>query len=375
MKNILLAVVGLSPQVITETLFALHQQGRRVDAIHVITTRHGKESINAHLLSPCDGRYQRYLRDYEIDGNLIDFGFDNVHAVKDRHGIDIDDIVSEDENELFLRCCLDWAFRLTRDPDVAVFFSLAGGRKTMSACLTIAAQFYARPQDRVYHVLITPEYESNRDFFYPPRTSTAIELKDRDGHPYFKETRWAEVNLVPLPFVSVRERLMDNMLKKPEEPATLLLSLVREDSMFLTIDLLSSRIAYGKREMDMMPARLALFAFFAMQKKMCPRQEAALCLRCHDCFLGVEEVLDRKEEIAELYRKLTGSRDYVAMSETGILGLDRENFNSYKGKIRHDLERGFGAYLLPEIAVNPIGRRPDTRYGLRIDKEKIRIII
>ena len=43
MKNILLAVTGLSPQVITETLYALHQINRRVDAIHVITTRDGKE--------------------------------------------------------------------------------------------------------------------------------------------------------------------------------------------------------------------------------------------------------------------------------------------------------------------------------------------
>ncbi len=39
MKNILLAVTGLSLQVITETLYALHQNNRHVDAIHVITTR------------------------------------------------------------------------------------------------------------------------------------------------------------------------------------------------------------------------------------------------------------------------------------------------------------------------------------------------
>lgn len=47
MKNILLAVCGLTPQVITETLYALHQDQRKVDAIHVITTRNGKEKIYA----------------------------------------------------------------------------------------------------------------------------------------------------------------------------------------------------------------------------------------------------------------------------------------------------------------------------------------
>ena len=61
MKNILLAVTGLSPQVITETLYALHQNNRRVDSIHVITTRNGKEKIYAELLGESKGHYYRYL--------------------------------------------------------------------------------------------------------------------------------------------------------------------------------------------------------------------------------------------------------------------------------------------------------------------------
>ena len=67
MKHILLAVIGMTPQVITETLFAIHQQRRRIDAIHVITTRHGKEAINANLLSLNGGQFYRYCQDYGID--------------------------------------------------------------------------------------------------------------------------------------------------------------------------------------------------------------------------------------------------------------------------------------------------------------------
>ena len=63
MKNILLAVTGLSPQVITETLFALHQSNQRVDAIHVITTRDGKETIFANILAGKSGQYYRYLEE------------------------------------------------------------------------------------------------------------------------------------------------------------------------------------------------------------------------------------------------------------------------------------------------------------------------
>ena len=73
MKRILLAVAGLNPQVITETFYALHQQGRTPDAIRILTTREGKSVIHANLLSLADGHYYRLLKDYEIAAESIDF--------------------------------------------------------------------------------------------------------------------------------------------------------------------------------------------------------------------------------------------------------------------------------------------------------------
>ncbi len=78
MKTILLAVCGLSPQVITETLYALHQSNRYVDTIHVITTRDGKEKIYAELLGGKTGRYYQYLEEYGINPASIDFGHRNI---------------------------------------------------------------------------------------------------------------------------------------------------------------------------------------------------------------------------------------------------------------------------------------------------------
>jgi len=372
MKNILLAVVGLSPQVITETLFALHQQNRRVDAIHIITTRQGKEEINAHLLSPGDGKYYRYLREYNIDPESINFGFGNIHTIKDRNGMEIDDITGEEENESLLRKCLELTFRFTKDSNTAVFFSVAGGRKTMTSCLTLAAQLYGRPQDRVYHVLVSPEFESNRDFYYPPENSVPIELRDKNGEHYIKETRYAGINLVPVPFISIREQLSDDMLEEPKDPATLMLSLVREEPYHLTIDLPSAKITYKNLELDMMPARLALYTFFAMQKKDCKR-DLNTCRNCTECFLDVSQIYDRQEQIAELYKKISGRKTPAGMSDSGILNLNAENFNSYKSKIRDDLKKGFGLYAVPELAIESVGNRPDTRYGIKIDRDRIRI--
>ena len=374
MKNVLLAVSGLSPQVITETLYALHQSGRSIDAIHVITTREGKEKIYAELLGGKDGHYYRYLGEYGIDPAGIDFGHQNIHVVADGHGNEIDDIATESDNELLLDKCLELAFIFTKNPDNAVFFSIAGGRKTMSACLTLAAQFYGRPQDRLYHVLVTPEFEGNREFYYPPRLSATIELKDKNGHSFYKETKYAQVNLVSVPFVSIRDNLSKDFLKEPKSPGTLMLSLIKEDEIRLVINLISKKIIYNKVEIDMMPAHLALYAFFAGLKKECVKN-AETCGSCTDCFLEISEIFGNQGRITELYKKLCGTRPVEEMSEKGITCLDDKNFNSFKSKIKTNILNKFGPYALKDLEIASIGSRPGMKYGILTDKGKIEMVI
>lgn len=373
MKHILLAVTGLSPQVITETLYALHQSNRNVDVIHVITTRDGKEKIYAELLGGKTGHYHRYLEEYGIDAATIDFGHRNIHVISDEHGIEIPDIVSESDNEQLLKKCMELTFHFTKDPDAAVFFSVAGGRKTMSSCLTLAAQMYGRPQDRLYHVLVSPEFESNRDFFYPPKKSRPIELRDSKGQPTYKETKFAQVNLIHIPFVSVRDNLPGDLMKEPKDPGTLTLSLIKEEKPRLAVNLIAGKIVYKKTEMDMMPAHLALYAFFAMQKKNCPK-EAETCGNCIDCFLDIQSIYEKQGEINNLYKRVCGSRPLDEMSDSGIISLSSDNFNMYKGKIKRNLLGRFGPYVLKELEIASMGRRPNTYYGILMDKGKIEIV-
>jgi len=436
MKYILLAVSGLSPQVITEALYALHQEGRRVDAIHVITTRDGKDVINAHLLSPADGQYYQYLRDYHKDPEQIDFGADHIYLVTDEHGRDINDILDEDDNEHLLRKCLDLAFTLTSDPESAVFFLVAGGRKTMSSCLTLAAQLYGRPQDRIYHVLVSPEFESNRSFFYPPPVPVEIELRDRKGELYSKKTSYARINLIPMPFISIRDRLSDEFLKMPQDPATLMLSLVREGKPALVINIAERKVIYKRIELDLSPSLLTLYTFFAMQKKDCllDKTSCQSCKDCQKCFLTIQQVFADQRKIVELYLRIVGNdlslrnsafRDSVlrdaalrdpalrntalrdpalrnagkspshsesCLGNFGCLGdidntggtggidsigsigsLDAETFNQYKAKIRKKISQRFGPYILSTLEISSAGQRPDTRYGIILDKGLIQI--
>ncbi len=374
MKNILLAVTGLSPQVITETLYALHQNNRKIDSVHVITTRDGKEKIYAELIDRGEGYFYRYLSEYDIYPATIDFSYKNIHVITDAHGNEIPDIISEVDNEKLLKKCLDLTFHFTNRPDTAVFFSIAGGRKTMSSCLTLAAQMYGRPQDRLYHVLVSPEFESSRNFYYPPKESQRIKLADNKGQPFYKETKFAQVNLIPVPFVSIRENLSPELLTEPMDPATLMLSLIKEERSRLTVNLILKKIIYKKSECDMMPSRMALYAFFVMQKKNC-KKEVDDCGICTDCFIDTETVLTKQDQIADLYRKISDTRPLEEMSDTGIINLDTDNFNMNKSRIKQDLLSSFGLYALKDIEIASVGTRPNTRYGIMIDRNKIEIVL
>jgi CRISPR-associated protein Csx14 len=393
MKKILLALTGLNPQVVMETLYALHQEGTDIDEIHVITTRRGKELIHAHLLSAGGGMFYRYLQEYGIPPEKIAFPPDHIHPVRDACGAEIEDVSTEEDNEQVLRLCLDLTFTFTSG-DTAVFFSIAGGRKTMSACLMVAAQLYGRPQDRIYHVLVSPEFEGSFNFFFAPRHSVPIELRDGNGVPFVRETRHAKISLVHVPFFSVREQLPTSFFKGPcRDTSSLFLRMIRDDPYFVTVDFTSQKVFYRKRILTMMPARFALYAFFVEQKKACPRLQTGkgasdcaaggfngtparpACSGCTECYLDFPGISNKQSRITEIYRQLAGSREISEMSDTGIVSLNMENFNSYKGKIRRDFEKAFGLYGAERLAIEARGKRPDTRYGIPLDRDRIRVVM
>ncbi len=369
MKNILLAVSGLSPQVITETLHALFHEGKQAHAAHVITTRTGKDSLLAGLFDPQVPRIRDLLADFGLSADQLDFCPANIHCIRNAGGKETDDIHTQEDNEDLLRLCLELAFRFTREPDTAVWFLVAGGRKTMTSCLTLAAQLYGRPQDRLLHVLVSPEFENCRAFWYPPKTPVMVELRDEKGQPFYKDTQYARIQLITIPFVSVRDQL-GPLLDQPRAPAELMQALIREAPRVLTVNLADAKLIYGNTELDMHPARLALYAFFAEQKKNCRLDRT--CDGCNACYPDATQILEG-EGIGRMYERIPGGRLAGEMSDTGITSLNRENFQSYKSKIRKDLLRTFGPAHIADLEIASSGSRPDTRYGILLDRNRIRM--
>jgi hypothetical protein len=146
-----------------------------------------------------------------------------------------------------------------------------------------------------------------------------------------------------------------------------MLSLIREKRQELVIDLPARKLIWKGVELDMMPAKLAIYAFFAVRKRErdCTRRT---CRGCDDCFLSIVDILDNQEAISAIYRKTGIDRDRSEMSDSGV---HSQNFNSYKSKIRREL---FGPYELKYLEIASKGRSPGVRYGIGLERERIRVV-
>ena len=93
-RDILVAVVGLTPQIITETVYYLTQIHRPPVAftgIHVLTTHMGKTKLLTQLLASGSGHFHTFCAEYGLDSTTIDF---EVHVLKDEVGVPLEDIHS-----------------------------------------------------------------------------------------------------------------------------------------------------------------------------------------------------------------------------------------------------------------------------------------
>ena len=169
MKNILLISSGLSPQVITESLYYYQQRKNplTIHEIHVITALSGAKLIEEELFNgPC--WYFKYLDDYGIKKDAINFNEENVHVLKDQNGKPLEDLLTITANSAAITQIFSIVEKLTDNPENRIIANVAGGRKTMSVFLGQAMQFYGKEHDLLTHVIIDDKYFRLSDFYYPP---------------------------------------------------------------------------------------------------------------------------------------------------------------------------------------------------------------
>lgn len=207
-RHILLATTGESPQVVTETLYAIHKEGLSwPDEIRLITTSVGKARAQNGLLD--NGHLARLCE--ELGRPLPSFDLSHIEVVPGADGQDVDDARSLEDHEALADFIMTKVRDLTSDDQLTLHASLAGGRKTMTFYLGYALSLFGRRQDCLSHVLISKGYESLRDFWYPSLRQGP--LNGHDGKPLLTGEGQplmpgdAKVTLAPIPIVRHRHDL------------------------------------------------------------------------------------------------------------------------------------------------------------------------
>ena len=358
-RRILLAVTGLSPQIVTETLYAL---AARMDAsfvpteIHLLTTGTGKDLARIALLHTDGGQFHALLNDYPQVGRPT-FTESHIHVIHAADGTPLSDIRTPAENAAAADAITSLVAELTHDDTAALHVSIAGGRKTMGFYLGYAFSLYARPQDRLSHVLVSSPFESHPEFFFPPATPRRLSTRD-NRHA---DTADAVVTLAEIPVVRLRHGLPQallqgraafnetvNALQESFAPPTLL------------IDLTKHCAVCAGREIALRPALLAWLAWYA---------RLALVGNPMQHWLDADLAL-----FLDIYARVVG-RNSEAFDKTSrrlSSGMEKEFFEQNNSRLESALRQQLGpaanAYLLASS-----GKRPQTRRGLMLTASAITI--
>ncbi len=356
-RRILLAVTGMSPQVLTETLYALAHDAHHTPPteVHIITTRLGAQRARTALLHEDGGQFRALLRDYPALGQPR-FDEQHIHVIHSADGTPLDDIRTPDENAAAADAITALLGELTRDAGSALHVSIAGGRKTMGFYLGYAFSLFARPQDCLSHVLVSEPFENHPDFFFPPLTPRR--LATRDGHHI--DTADAHITLAEIPVVPLRHGLPQQLLDRAHSYIdTVTAAQSRLGAPRLHIDFEQKQITCGAHTLEKLDPRL--FAWLAWWALRAAKGVAPAHWRDID-----------SQEFLQVYGLHIGDtlQAYDKACEQQANGFEKDYFLGNNSNLKRALEKQLGLAAEPYLLVSR-GKRPQSTYGLALKPEEI----
>lgn len=363
-RRILLCVSGLSPQIITETLYALavaQQPSFIPSEIHLITTAEGAERARLTLLHGDTSWFHRLCRDYELTG--IRFADDTIHILDDGHGAALKDIRIPSDNQRAADQITAVVRKLTAESDSAVHASIAGGRKTMGFYLGYAMSLFGRAQDRLSHVLVSSPFEFNQQFFYPTRESRVIYTPPPEQRPL--DTRDAQVTLAEIPFVRLRDGLDEALLNGE---ASFSETVRRAQSSLaipeLVLDAGKGWVRCGETALRLTPISFAWLAWFARRvlDGLPPLHWKGVSHADIEGFLGEYKAALNDPLADDEHSKIVTIRQK---------GITKEFLEQRNSKLKRELSSKLGSKIAEQYAVRTKGRSLEG-YALDLPRDRIR---
>lgn len=360
-RRVLLAVSGLSPQIVTETLYALAAEpdiSGIPTEVHLITTTEGARRAELALLSEDLGWFHRLCLDYKLPP--IAFNRQNIHIMRDADERGLDDIRTPQDNQAAANFITAQVRHFSADADCALHVSIAGGRKSMGFYLGYALSLYGRAQDRLSHVLVNDPFESSWDFFYPTPYSRVLQTRDNK----LADTALAQVTLAEIPFVSLRHGLPVGLLAGHASfNETVAAAAAALSPPQLVIDLKARRILAGDKAIELPPAELALLAVFARHALRGGAPLPAPAKGAPDEEWGARYLRE--------YRAIAGTLADIEATERALkAGMDGDYFSQRKSKLHKQLKTALGP-AAEAYRIHDGGARP-RRYALTLSRDAVR---
>ena len=294
-ETVLFAVLGMSPSVLTETIWALSCAPTPVlpDRVVVLTTTAGRDALNRQLfLQEKDHLcgWDRLVKAIEKRGLSVEGHFkfgvasDHVRLFPAASGkTDLADIATTADNAAAADFILRELRAFTEDPTTAVLASIAGGRKTMGALLMSCMSLLGRVQDRVLHVLVNAPFDGPLEppFLFPEKG--VVHHLPREGRKV--RSGDAQVELIDVPFVRMRGWYEGSFKSAPPGYAALVAGVQRQAPAPQNYPVITFDRATGELEVAGGPP-----------VTLSPTEFAAMALLCQ----GVVEHERLAERLAEL---------------------------------------------------------------------------
>lgn len=368
-RRILTAVCGLSPQILTETLYALAVASRPVfvpTEIHLLTTREGAHRANLTLLHPESDQFHKLRRDYGLPE--IAFDASHIHTVRGMDDSELDDIRSPSDNEHLANYITQAISEYTKDPEAALHVSIAGGRKTMGYYAGYALSLFGREQDRLSHVLVTADYEGLRDFYYPTPDSHVIYKSEDRSHERPLDTSKAEVFLAEIPFIRLRDDIPARLLKgQAGFSETIAAARRASEPPYLAIDKAARELNANGVSVHLQESLLAFYLWVlvrsVLEERPLPKPAKAEA--------GNGEYA---AEFMEYYRAIVGELRDTDKTEAALRkGMDENFFQEKISRINTALKDELGERLAQRYRITNRGWRGNTDYGLTLSADQIQI--
>jgi len=378
----LLCIVGSSPAVVTETVFALccgipaeedDDEPVIVDTIEILTTAHGKRMLEPHLLS----KLTEMAKDYPEAAHRIptQAKFIEYIVFRDENGEALEDVRTAQANALMADMIHERVKALTNDEMPGLHASLAGGRKTMTYFLGSVMQFYARDHDVLSHVLTSIPAERCRHFFYPPPTPTPMSYRDGGGEVGF-DASLQEVELHRVPFIRLRKfstRLQGWPRNYMELIGRVQLGLL---DTRVVVNARSGQIHVGDIELQLSPIQRALLLFMLLEKV---RRRTPVPLN-----ELTDSDSDRVDRLRRLYKDAVEPEHHEeSFSPEPFFLVDaqlddfigaRNSYQSHRSKINTRLRKQLPDSLMGLLEIDNVGPRGEAAYQPAIDVQDIQII-